>query len=201
MKNRFQGILSDSRKYLENMISFAELTEQQKRQLLDAEAVFEALDQAEAEARRHRGSMFWREQAGRKYLKRMFERFTSRKNAVEERVRQSREEMGGWRRMKKALRIGRTPDLLVDWLNVLARAGVGLPAVVAQGGQDVRAARDRQLHRRQRQGVVATNGEMARTTTVHPVTQLVRDYVPHLRKAAADRQQPATRRSRGNALR
>ncbi|MEO5672291.1 MAG: nucleotidyltransferase domain-containing protein [Ramlibacter sp.] len=122
---------------------FAELTEAQKRQFLDAESVFEALEHAEAEGRRHRGSMFWREQDGRKYLIRMsansrqkslgvfsaetrktFERFNQRKSAVEERVKQLRSEMETWRRMNKALRVGRTPDLLVDVLNVLARADV-----------------------------------------------------------------------------
>jgi hypothetical protein len=125
------------------MTPFLELSEQQKRQFLDAEAVFEALERAEAEARRHSGSMFWREQAGRKYLIRMsansrqkslgthsqetqqlFERFTKRKTDVEQRVKQLRHEADTWRRMNKALRVGRTPDLLVDVLNVLARAGV-----------------------------------------------------------------------------
>lgn len=336
------------------MISFAELGEQQKRQLLDAETVFETLEQAEAEARRHRGSMFWREQAGRKYLirmsansrqkslgafsaetQRMFERFTSRKDAVEERVRQLREEMAGWRRMNKALRIGRTPDLLVDLLNVLARAGVGQHFLVAGTNalyayetaagvrfpSDVMATRDADFlfdtrsraefletmndrgtsflgllrkadktferHEtdnytavnakgyevdlirrfppnsedgnehpvqmtddeddlwavrapmgaklvsapRFSQVVAATNGEMARMTTVHPldfarikrqlakepgrdplkakkdaaqaemVTRLVKEYLPHLRDADADPQQPVTRHSRGSKLR
>lgn len=125
------------------MDDFTELSEQQKRQFLDAESVFEALERAEAEAQQHRGSMFWREQDGRKYLIRMsassrqkslgafseetqgiFERFNQRKAAVEDRVKQLRAEMDTWRRMNKALRVGRTPDLLVDVLNVLARTGV-----------------------------------------------------------------------------
>ena len=47
---------------------FFELNEQQKRQLIDAEMLSSALEQAEAEAICHRGSMFWREQEGSRYL-------------------------------------------------------------------------------------------------------------------------------------
>ena len=50
------------------MNPFYELSESQKRQLIDAEMLFCALEQAEADAIRHRGSMFWREQDGGRYL-------------------------------------------------------------------------------------------------------------------------------------
>jgi len=51
-----------------------ELSDTQKRQYIDAESTFTALEQAETEALAVRGSMFWREQQGRRYLIRMSER-------------------------------------------------------------------------------------------------------------------------------
>ena len=141
---RFQCKLQKSCFYIEDAVAdFFELNADQKRQLIDAESVFTALEQAETEALRYRGSMFWREQAGGTYLIRMtatsrqrslgpaspeneikFERFNARKVEIEQRVKQLRERMDTVRRMNKALRVGRTPDILVDVLNVLMRFGV-----------------------------------------------------------------------------
>jgi hypothetical protein len=123
--------------------SFFELNEQQKRQLIDAEMLFSALEQAEAQAIRHRGSMFWREQDGGRYLISLsahsrqrslgpaspetelkYERFTTRKAEVDARVKTLREKANEYRRMNKALRIGRTPDILIDVLNAMMRYGV-----------------------------------------------------------------------------
>ena len=112
------------------MNPFYELSEPQKRQLIDAEMLFSALEQTEADAIRHRGSMFWREQDGGRYLISLsahsrqqslgpaspenelkYECFTKRK--AEE-----------YRRMNKALRVGRTPDILIEVLNAMMRYGV-----------------------------------------------------------------------------
>lgn len=112
------------------MNPFYELSEPQKRQLIDAEMLFSALEQTEADAIRHRGSMFWREQDGGRYLITLsahsrqrspgpaspenelkYECFTKRK--AEE-----------YRRMNKALRVGRTPDILIEVLNAMMRYGV-----------------------------------------------------------------------------
>lgn len=125
------------------MDSFYELNEQQKRQIIDAEMLFSALEQAEAEAIRHRGSMFWREQDGGRYLISLsahsrqrshgpaspenelkYERFTTRKAEVEVRLKSLREKADEYRRMNKALRVGRTPDILIDVLNAMMRYGV-----------------------------------------------------------------------------
>lgn len=48
-----------------------ELGDSQKRQYIDAVAVFDALELAQKEAKTVRGNLFWREQADRKYLIRM----------------------------------------------------------------------------------------------------------------------------------
>lgn len=125
------------------MNPFHELSEPQKRQLIDAEMFFSALEQAEADAIRHRGSMFWREQDGGRYLISLsahsrqrslgpaspenelkYERFTHRKIEVEARLKTLREKADEYRRMNKALRLGRTPDILVDVLNAMMRYGV-----------------------------------------------------------------------------
>lgn len=123
--------------------SFFELNEQQKRQLIDAEMLFAALEQAEAEAIRHRGSMFWREQDGGRYLialsahsrqrslgpaspetELQYERFTARKAEADARLKSLREKADECRRMNKALRVGRTPDILIEVLNAMMRYGV-----------------------------------------------------------------------------
>lgn len=122
---------------------FFELNEQQKRQLIDAEMLFSALEQAEAEAIRHRGSMFWREQDGGRYLISLsahsrqrshgpaspenelkYEKFTQRKMEVEARLKSLREKAAEYKRMNKALRVGRTPDILIEVLNAMMRYGV-----------------------------------------------------------------------------
>ena len=125
------------------MNPFYELSESQKRQLIDAEMLFCALEQAEADAIRHRGSMFWREQDGGRYLIALsahsrqrslgpaspenelkYERFTKRKTEVEARLKSLREKAEEYRRMNKALRVGRTPDILIEVLNAMMRYGV-----------------------------------------------------------------------------
>jgi len=124
-------------------IHLHELSEQQKRQLIDAEMLFSSLEQAEAEAIRHRGSMFWREQDGGLYLIALsassrqrslgpaspanelkYDRFTKRKEEVAARVKSLRAKAEECRRMNKALRVGRTPDILIDVLNAMMRYGV-----------------------------------------------------------------------------
>lgn len=125
------------------MNAFIELTESQKRQYIDAEAVFRALEQAKAEAQAVRGSMFWREQAGRHYLIRMsasgaqkslgadtpenrqiHARFSERKAMAESRVQSLKSALKEQQRLNRALRVGRVPNVVVGILNALAQAGL-----------------------------------------------------------------------------
>lgn len=127
-----------------------ELNEAQRRQQLDAESLFAALEAAKEEVWRHRGSMFWREQSGRNYLiklstdskqrslgpesletQKTFERFMTRKEEVQARLKDLRQQADVAKRMNRALRVGRTPDLLVDLLNVLDKARVSRHFLVA----------------------------------------------------------------------
>jgi hypothetical protein len=123
--------------------SILELNENQRRQLLDAEGLFDALEVAQEESWRHRGSMFWREQSGRNYLiklspdskqrslgpeseetQKTYASFMKRKEEAQTRLKDLREQAEVAKRMNRALRVGRTPDLLVDVLNTLAKARV-----------------------------------------------------------------------------
>lgn len=123
--------------------SFFALTEAQTRQYIDAEAAWRALEEARLAAAEVRGSMMWRTQNGRRYLVRVaatgaqtslgphspeneqiYERFMTRKTAVEARQKQLRETVQQHIRINRALRIGRVPNVVVDTLNALATAGL-----------------------------------------------------------------------------
>jgi hypothetical protein len=123
--------------------TFLPLTEAQTRQLVDADSAWRALHQANRAALEVRGSMLWREQAGRKYLIRVsskgaqsslgpeteknqhiFERFMARKTALEDRQKQLKSSVGQHQRLNKALRVGRVPNVVVDVLNALDKAGL-----------------------------------------------------------------------------
>jgi hypothetical protein len=120
-----------------------ELSESQTKQQLDASSVFTALLEARAEAAVVRGSMIWREIDGRRYLIRTstagaqkslgpesFEtqtiaaRFFDRKEMAAERLKQLTEQVVVMQRMNRALRVGRVPNVVVETLNALEKAGV-----------------------------------------------------------------------------
>ena len=113
------------------------------RQYIDAVAVFDALDEATAEAAQVRGGMYWH--AGpaaspeRKYLVRttpagaetslgartlqtqaIYDKFTQRKQASAERLAGLRAALDQQRRLNRALRVGRVDPLVVALLNRLA---------------------------------------------------------------------------------
>ncbi len=122
---------------------FLALSEAQTRQYIDAEAAWRALDEANKAAEEVRGSMTWRTQAGRRYLLRVapsgaqtslgphspenegiHARFMERKDAAETRQKQLRDTVLQHARMNRALRVGRVPNVVVDTLNALAKAGL-----------------------------------------------------------------------------
>jgi len=123
--------------------SFVELSEEQRRQYVDAERLFLALEAAEEDAWKYRGSLFWREQAGNRYLihllpdsrqrslgresealRAKFEHFTQRKPKAEQRVKELRETADTMKRLNRALRVGRTPDIVIDVIHALRKARV-----------------------------------------------------------------------------
>jgi hypothetical protein len=121
----------------------SELSPAQTRQYIDAEAALRAWRDAKRASAEVRGSMFWREVGGRRYLIRVsttgaqtslgletpqlektFSRFMQRKEAVTLRLKSLTEALNQHQRSNRALRLGRAPRLLIDTLNRLEQAGL-----------------------------------------------------------------------------
>lgn len=119
------------------------LTEDQLRQYIDAEAAFSAWEQARQAAGEVRGSMFWRQDRGLSYLVRantaarqtrlgprsaeteaLYERFTARKQQLEDRLAQLRQTLTRHERLNRALRVGRCPAILVAILQRFDQHGL-----------------------------------------------------------------------------
>lgn len=119
------------------------LSDDIKRQYIDAQSVFTALEEAKKEADQVRGGMHWKRQNGNDYLIRssaknsqkslgrrtkettaMFEKFTARKIRAEQRVKSLKSALVRHQRMNNALHVGRAPQLLVDILNRLEVSGL-----------------------------------------------------------------------------
>lgn len=120
-----------------------DLSESQKRQYIDAETVFLATAQAQKAAFEVRGSMFWRDLKGTRTLirssasggqkslgahsevtQKLFDSFMQRKTNVEARVKALKAQLVIQQRLNRALRVGRVPNVVVDVLNELEKAGV-----------------------------------------------------------------------------
>ncbi len=120
-----------------------ELSESQKRQYIDAETVFVALAQAQKTATEVRGSMFWRDLKGTRTLirssasgsqkslgahsdstQKLFDSFMQRKSSIEARVKALKTQLETQQRLNRAHRVGRVPNIVVNILNVLNKAGV-----------------------------------------------------------------------------
>jgi hypothetical protein len=124
-------------------MNFTPLTEDQLRQLIDAESTFVALEQARQSAKTVRGSMFWRVDKGKDYLVRattsakqerlgprsvetegIYQRFTQRKADTEARVASLEAALDRQKRMNLALRVGRCPNILQKILEQLEKQGL-----------------------------------------------------------------------------
>jgi hypothetical protein len=120
-----------------------DIGEDARRQLIDAQAVFTAWEDAGKTAAEVRGGMYWKRQGETEYLIRtsprntqkslgprsdetvsIFEKFIARKERSEKRFSDLTQELERHQRMNRALRVGRAPRLLVDILNKLAKSGL-----------------------------------------------------------------------------
>lgn len=114
-----------------------------RRQFIDAQSVFTAWEEARKSADDVRGGMYWKRQGKTDYLIRtspantqkslgprseetelLYEKFTARKTKAEARVDALTAELSRHQRMNRALFVGRAPQILVDILNTLSRAGL-----------------------------------------------------------------------------
>ena len=124
-------------------MDFIELTEDQLRQFIDAEAAFRALEDSQRQATEIRGSMFWRVVKDQAYLIRastgakqrslgarspdteaMYLRFAERKSKLQARIKHLSEAVQRHRRLNRALRVGRAPNLLAKILRSLQYQGI-----------------------------------------------------------------------------
>jgi hypothetical protein len=120
-----------------------DLDEDATRQYIDAKQAFSALTQAKAKLAEYRGGMVWKTVKGHDYLIRtstrgaqkslgprspateaIYQKFTSGKSHAEQMHTGLKQSLERHRRMNRALRVGRTPDIIIDILNALQQAGV-----------------------------------------------------------------------------
>jgi len=132
------------KKTLKNIeIQWFELPGAAQRQLIDAQAVFTAWEDAIRAAAEVRGSMIWRNTLSGDYLIRtsaaaaqkslgprspeteeIYRRFMQRKSDAETRLATLKAKLVDHQKMNRALRVGRAPKLLIDILSRLAKAGL-----------------------------------------------------------------------------
>lgn len=120
-----------------------DLVEDVIRQYIDAKQAFLALRQAESKLTEYRGGMVWKTVKDHDYLIRtsirgaqkslgprspeteaIFQKFTSGKTRAEQLRAGLRQALERHRRLNRALRVGRTPDIIIDILNGLQQAGM-----------------------------------------------------------------------------
>lgn len=125
------------------MFRFVELQENQLRQLSDAQSTWGHFLDARREAREVRGSMRWKTTGGRRYLVKsspagaetslgpedertqaIFESFHRKKEQAEARLKAMKETVDVQRRLNRALRVGRTPAVVVRSLAAIDEAGL-----------------------------------------------------------------------------
>lgn len=124
-------------------LNLVEIDENARRQYINAVSAFTAWEAAEEQASQVRGGMFWKESAKGSYLIRtnldnsqkslgprtqeteaIYERFTTRKAQLAQRIASLKEALVMQQRMNRALHVGRSPQILVDILRALHKAGV-----------------------------------------------------------------------------
>lgn len=120
------------------------LSDNASRQVIDSTAIFEEFRRVKAQAQGYAGSMYWKREGAYEYLVKtqprrrtqerlgarspqtelIFTEFTARKQSLESRLQSLREALTDAERMNKALKAGRTPDLVVRLLQVLEEVGL-----------------------------------------------------------------------------
>lgn len=126
------------------VMNFVPLSDNAARQVIDSTTVFTEHQRVKAAARPYAGTMYWKKEGNYEYLvktqprrrsqlrmaarseetERIFSEYTSRKRALELRLASLHEALVEAERMNKALKVGRTPNLVVTLLQVLDDAGL-----------------------------------------------------------------------------
>jgi len=125
-------------------MNYLPLPDNAARQVIDSTTVFTEFQRVKDQAQRYAGSMYWKREGEYEYLvktrprrrtqerlgsrsietERIFAEYTSRKQALESRLASLRDALTEAERMNKALKAGRTPNIVVDVLRVLEDAGL-----------------------------------------------------------------------------
>ncbi len=127
---------------LKNLL-FREISDEARRQYLDARATFEAWEDARSKAAEVRGGMFWKRQGTTEYLIRtstrkaqkslgprcddtirMYESFTARKTESEQRFTDLTARLIHQQKLNRVMQVGRAPRLLVEILNQIDHSGL-----------------------------------------------------------------------------
>ena len=122
---------------------YTDINESAAKQYIDAEQAWKALLDAERRAVNYRGSMFWQKTADSEYLyrkynslqtkslglrspsnERILEEFKKGKAAAETNLKGLQEAVARLKRVNTALRVGRTPNTVIDLLEEIRKAGL-----------------------------------------------------------------------------
>jgi len=125
-------------------MNYIPLPDNAARQVIDSSTVFTEYRRVKAQAQPYAGTMYWKKEGEYVYLvktrprrrtqerlgaraertEQVFAEFTSRKQALESRLKSLREALTDAERMNKAVKAGRTPNLVLAVLDVLEEAGL-----------------------------------------------------------------------------
>jgi hypothetical protein len=124
-------------------MDYIPLSDNAARQVVNSTTLFEEYHRVRAEARSYEGGMYWKRQGPYEYLtkttpdnrqrriaprspetEQIYTDFTSRKRDTEARLKSLRDALTDAERMNKALKVGRTPALVVALLQTLEDAGL-----------------------------------------------------------------------------
>jgi len=124
-------------------VGFIDIGADARRQYIDAQSVFSAWEAATKRAAEVRGGMYWKTQGKTDYLIRtspentqkslgarsteteaIYQKFIERKTQQETQVNQLADELARHQRMNRALFVGRAPQMVVDILTALSKAGL-----------------------------------------------------------------------------
>ncbi len=131
-------------------MNYLPLSDNAARQVLDATTVFTEFQRVKAQSRAYVGSMYWKQEGDYEYLvktkprrrsperlgrrseltERMHAEYTERKQALETRLKSLGEALTEAERMNKALKAGRTPNIVIAVLQALEESGLSPHFVV-----------------------------------------------------------------------
>ena len=124
-------------------MDFLPIPDSAARQYIDSVTVFEEYLRTRNQAVQYAGGMYWKSQGPYEYLVKtqrdnrqerigprsgqteaIYKEFTERKVAVEDRLRTLRSALTDAQRLNKALKVGRTPSMVIEILQTLEEAGL-----------------------------------------------------------------------------